>query len=84
METGGKSPVKTEGVLLRSRLTSKAQTTIPQPIREALRLRPGDEIVYVIEGGRVLLSRVPSESDDPFSAFTEWDTEADRKAYAGL
>lgn len=31
-----------------SKLTSKAQTTIPQPIRAALGLQPGDELLYEI------------------------------------
>jgi antitoxin PrlF len=72
--------------MITSRLTSKAQTTIPQPVRAALRLREGDEIVYVIEEGRVVLTRARPDvaGDDPFRAFAEWDGPADTKAYAGL
>ncbi len=71
--------------MITSKLTSKAQTTIPQPVRTALRLREGDEIVYVIEKGRVILSKAATGLiDDPFRAFTEWDSDADRKAYADL
>ena len=71
--------------MITSKLTSKAQTTIPQPVRTALGLRAGDEIAYSIEGGRVILSRAASEPvDDPFHGFTEWNSEADRKAYDGL
>ncbi len=73
--------------MITSKLTSKAQTTIPQPVRAALHLRAGDEIAYMIEaGGRVVLTRAQPEppADDPFATFTEWDSEADRKAYAGL
>lgn len=71
--------------MITSRLTSKAQTTIPQPVRNALRLREGDEIAYVIEGDRVVISRAPATvAEDPFGAFTEWDSEADRRAYADL
>ena len=71
--------------MIKSKLTSKAQTTIPQPVREALRLRVGDEIAYQIEGERVILTRAPSGSvDDPFATFSEWDGEADRKGYADL
>ena len=40
-----------------SKLTSKAQTTIPQPVRAALGLQPGDEILYEIDDGRVTLPR---------------------------
>jgi antitoxin PrlF len=72
--------------LITSRLTTKAQTTIPQPIRNALRLKEGDELVYQIEGERVILSKAPHrrEHDDPFHTFGEWDSAADRKAYANL
>ncbi len=72
--------------VITSKLTSKAQTTIPQPVRAALRLREGDEIAYVIEPGRVVLMRAEPETiaDDPFSTFSEWDSPADTEAYAGL
>jgi antitoxin PrlF len=72
--------------MITSKLTSKAQTTIPQPVRIALNLAEGDEIAYSIEpGGRVVLTRAqPIQADDPFATFAEWDSEADRKAYAGL
>lgn len=69
-----------------SRMTGKAQTTIPQPVRTALGLKEGDEIAYVIENGRVVITRAASKptQDDPFAAFAEWDSQADRIAYAGL
>ncbi len=71
--------------MITSKLTSKAQTTIPQPVRNALRLKEGDEIAYIIEGERAILSRVQSDAiDDPFVAFGEWSSEADKEAYAGL
>ena len=71
--------------MITSKLTSKAQTTIPQAVRSALRLREGDEIAYTIENGRVILTRAAAEAaDDPFGAFGEWDSEADRRAYATL
>ena len=68
-----------------SKLTSKAQTTIPQAVRTALRVRDGDELVYEIDGNRVILSkRSTPDKDDPFRSFEEWDSEADRRAYAQL
>ena len=71
--------------MITSKLTSKAQTTIPQPVRLALHLREGDEIAYRIEDGRVLLSKATQESEeDPFVLFAEWDSEADRRAYGQL
>lgn len=72
--------------MITSKLTSKAQTTIPQPIRAALHLREGDELVYEIKGDRVVLSKAQQvrDGDDPFRSFGEWDSAADRKAYGGL
>ncbi|MCP4701078.1 MAG: transcriptional regulator [Gammaproteobacteria bacterium] len=71
--------------MITSKLTTKAQTTIPQPVRSALHLRPGDEIAYVIEDGRVVLTRLALEpTEDPFATFEEWNSEADRRAYASL
>lgn len=71
--------------MIKSKLTSKAQTTIPLPVRTALRLRPGDDLVYTIEAGRVVLTKATSAAtDDPFATFGEWSSEADREGYAGL
>ena len=71
--------------MITSKLTSKAQTTIPQSVRSALKLTEGDEIAYSIEGEVVVMSRLPSEAvEDPFSVFEEWASDADREAYADL
>ena len=71
--------------MITSKLTTKAQTTIPRPVRTALRLEEGDEIAYAIEDDRVILTKARSGSiDDPFATFGEWDGGADRKAYAKL
>ena len=71
--------------MITSKLTSKAQTTIPQAVRAALRLREGDELVYVIEEERVILTKARAEPrHDPFATFSEWNSAGDRKAYDGL
>ncbi len=72
--------------MITSKLTSKSQTTVPQPVRKALGLAPGDQLRYDIEGSRVTLSRVETEvvAVDPLESFTEWRGEADEKAYADL
>ncbi|MGH7018008.1 MAG: AbrB/MazE/SpoVT family DNA-binding domain-containing protein [Caulobacteraceae bacterium] len=71
--------------MITSRLTSKGQTTIPQPVRLALRIGPGDQLVYSIEGDRVVVTKARSlPVEDPFGAFGEWDGAPDRKAYADL
>jgi antitoxin PrlF len=71
--------------MITSRLTTKAQTTIPQPVRVALKLREGDELAYRIEGDTVILTKAQGTAqDDPFRTFNEWDSDADRKAYGKL
>jgi antitoxin PrlF len=69
-----------------SKLTSNARTTIPKPVRAALRLRVGDVLVYEIQGDRVVLSKALPlpDGDDPFTTYSEWDSAADRKAYRRL
>jgi antitoxin PrlF len=43
-----------------ARVTSKGQITIPKPVRQALNLGEGDQVVFrVIEGGRAILARTP-------------------------
>jgi antitoxin PrlF len=72
--------------MITSKLTSKAQTTIPQPVRIALKLHEGDELAYRIEGDTVILTKAKDAgmAEDPFHTFHEWDSEADRKAYGRL
>ncbi len=69
-----------------SKLTTKAQTTIPQPVRAALHLKPGDQLLYEIDDQRVILTKNSSggKTDDPFRTFREWSSAADSKAYAKL
>ncbi|TBU92117.1 AbrB/MazE/SpoVT family DNA-binding domain-containing protein [Phytopseudomonas dryadis] len=72
--------------MITSKLTSKAQTTIPQAVRAALQLKEGDELLYIVEDQRVILSKVRHESplDDPFKTFSEWHSAADEQAYGQL
>ena len=72
--------------MITSKITSKAQTTIPQPVRVALGLREGDEVAYQIEGDRALITKARGSqaAEDPFAAFSEWNSAADRKGYADL
>lgn len=71
--------------MITSKLTTKAQTTLPRAVRSALGVGPGDDLVYKIEGDVVTLSRAATGVvEDPFTTFTEWDSEADHRAYAEL
>ncbi len=49
-----------------SKVTLRGQTTIPSPVREALKLKPGlDWIHYeILPGGQVFLCRLVDEQDD--------------------
>ena len=70
--------------MIQSRITSKAQTTIPAPVRKALGLKEGDLVSYRIEEGRVIMTRAEASTEDPFATFSEWSSAADRDAYAGF
>lgn len=71
--------------MITSRISSKSQTTVPQAVRNALGLREGDELAYDIRDGRVTITKARSVAqDDPFATFHEWDSDADRTAYADL
>lgn len=71
--------------MITSKVTSKAQTTIPAPVRTALHLQAGDQLLYSIEGDRVILTKADRGAvDDPFATFDEWASDADRQAYADL
>lgn len=71
--------------MITSKITSKAQTTIPQPVRSALRVGGGDELAYRIESDHVILTKAkPEPIDGPFATFHEWASEADQRAYGDL
>jgi antitoxin PrlF len=71
--------------MITSKITSKAQTTIPQPVRAALQIHKGDDLVYRIDGDRVILTKAKREPiEDPFATFSVWSSEADQRAYADL
>ena len=40
---------------MHSTITSKGQTTIPEKIRRALRIKPGDRLEYEVEGDRAVI-----------------------------
>jgi AbrB family looped-hinge helix DNA binding protein len=41
--------------MLSAKVTDKGQLVIPKPIRDALRIGPGSELLVTVEGGRVVL-----------------------------
>lgn len=71
-----------------SKLSSKSQVTLPREVRELLGARPGDTIVYEVEGSVVRLKRL-----EPFDAafhkalsntLSEWASDEDEEAFDAL
>ena len=72
-----------------AKLSSKGQITIPAEIRQSLHLKPGDTLAWDIkEEGSVSVRRVEPIDLDYLSAISgtlsEWNSEADEKAYHDL
>ena len=71
--------------MITSKLTAKSQTTLPRAVRSALGVSAGDELAYRIDGDAVVLTKAATRViGDPFATFSEWDGEADRRAYGEL
>jgi antitoxin PrlF len=63
----------------------KSQTVLPREVRKRLRLKPGDTLRYRLTDAGVLIDKAPAvDRDDPFTAFSEWSSEADETAYRHL
>jgi antitoxin PrlF len=56
----------TDAQEIESTLTDRYQTTVPGPVRRALKLGKRDKIRYVVRGGEVVITRATAgEEDDP-------------------
>lgn len=71
-----------------SKLTSKYQTTIPEPVRRLLHLNAGDTIAFDIENENVHIRKARS-LDTAFAhslqgTLTEWSSPEDEEAYREL
>jgi antitoxin PrlF len=70
--------------MILGKITAKAQTTIPRAVRLALGLKPGDDVVWEIDGDQVVMSRAKAAADPfvgNFETFSEWASEADCQAF---
>lgn len=66
------------------RITAKSQTTIPRAVRLALGLSPGDDVMWEIESDQVVMTKARMASEafiGNFECFTEWESDADCKAF---
>lgn len=50
--------------MIRSKVTSKSQTTLPKVLRAALDIGPGDEVGYILEQGRAIMVKANAEDQD--------------------
>lgn len=49
---------------IESTLTDRYQTTVPDPVRRALKLGKRDKIRYIVRGGEVVITRATAEEED--------------------
>jgi len=73
--------------MITSKLTAKAQTTIPRAVRKHLGVAEGDLLGFVVEGDRVVLCKPLLRGPVPAATprvMSEWDSEADKRAFHGL
>jgi antitoxin PrlF len=56
-----------------STVTSKGQTTVPKPVRQALGIHAGDRIAFRVDDKGVTIRRADEQEDDPvIGAFLEF------------
>lgn len=72
-----------------AKITSKGQTTIPQAVRAALKLAPGDSILWEVGDDGVARVRRATPLDLDYlraleGTLSEWASDADEAAYGGL
>jgi bifunctional DNA-binding transcriptional regulator/antitoxin component of YhaV-PrlF toxin-antitoxin module len=71
--------------MIRSKLTAKAQTTIPIAVRYHLDLVEGDRLGFILEDGYARLVKIAATPrEPPPTLLAEWNSDADERAYDGL
>ena len=53
-------------VMHKTALTSKSQITLPRKVREVLKVSPGDQVSFQIDGSEVKVVAVPSLLEENF------------------
>ena len=71
-----------------AKITSRGQTTIPKPIRDAAALHEGDMIAFELAGDHVVIRKVYPERDDYLrglkDTMDEWTSPEDEAAWHDL
>jgi AbrB family looped-hinge helix DNA binding protein len=71
-----------------AKVTSKAQTTLPKEVRDALGVKPGDSIVYRVTPSGVSLAKAEPINRDYLrgleTTLSEWSTAEDAAAFDDL
>lgn len=71
-----------------AKVTAKGQTTIPKKVRAALRIAPGDAIVWEVADGKAVVRRMEPLDLEYLRALeqtlSEWAGPADEEAYRDL
>ncbi len=72
-----------------AKITAKGQTTIPQNIREALNVSPGDLIAWEVNADAIATARRVQPTDVEYTravagTLSEWAGAADEETYRGL
>ena len=68
-----------------SKVTIRGQTTIPAPVREALKLKPGQDSIHyeILPGGQVFMCRLGDIQNNPQKT-RPFDTQQGKKLVAGM
>ena len=79
---------QTEKTLLASKLTSKYQATVPEPVRKLLGLKKGDFVAFDVHKKKVIIRRA-TPADIAFAkalenTLSEWNSPEDEAAYHDL
>lgn len=72
-----------------SKLTGKFQATIPKEVREKLKLKKGDTVVFQIVNNNIIVIKKSTPFDKEYlkaiaKTLTEWNSAADEEAYEHL
>lgn len=73
------------------KLTVKNRTTVPRDVRKALGVKPGDDMVWAVRDGEVIVSKLDADAPGDASfelmlrqTMPEWFSVADDEAFGDL